>query len=55
MLQFEVDEGRRQGLSSDEREELRKLRRENSRLREEREIFEEGRGTLNPSTQHVTV
>ena len=39
MLQAEVDDGRRQGLTSDEREELRKLRRENARLREEREML----------------
>ena len=38
-LQADVDEGRKQGLASDEREELRKLRRENARLREEREIL----------------
>ena len=37
--QAEVDTGRRQGLSSEEREEIRKLRSENSELRRANEIL----------------
>jgi transposase len=37
--QVEVDDGRTLGLSSDEREELRRLRRENRILAEERDIL----------------
>ena len=37
--QFDVDEGRAPGLTSDEREELRRLRRENRILAEERDIL----------------
>jgi len=38
--QAELDEGtRRDGLKTDEREELGRLRRENARLKEEREIL----------------
>jgi len=37
--QLDVDEGSAEGLSSDEREELRRLRRENARLKQERDLL----------------
>lgn len=37
--QTEIDAGRREGLTTDEREELRRLRRENRILHQEREIL----------------
>jgi transposase len=37
--QAQIDRGEREGLSTQEREELRRLRRENRILREEREIL----------------
>ena len=37
--QEEIDEGEREGLSTDEKEELGRLRRENKVLRQEKEIL----------------
>jgi transposase-like protein len=44
--QIDVEEGKAEGLSSDEREELRRLRRELRIVTEEREILKKSRGLL---------
>lgn len=41
--QDDIDRGRVDGVTTDEQEELSRLRRENRRLREEREILKNGR------------
>ena len=44
--QHEVDEGEREGLTTDEREELSRLRRENKTLRQEREFLKKAPSSL---------
>ena len=39
VLQAEIDKGKEAGIASDEREGVRRLRRENARLREERDTL----------------
>ena len=43
--QVEVDQGRREGLTSEEREEIKKLRRENFELRRANEILKAASGS----------
>lgn len=55
VAQADRDEGKRQdGLTTSEREELARLRRENERLREEREILKKAAAWFAQETEKTT-
>ena len=55
LLQADRDEGRRpDGLTTDERTELQRLRRENARLREERDILKKAAAWFARETGTIT-
>ncbi|MBN2501756.1 MAG: hypothetical protein JXB38_13325 [Anaerolineales bacterium] len=54
MKQAELDDGQRQdGLTTDEKQELARLRRENKRLRQEREILKKAAAWFAQETDSV--
>ena len=52
-LQAEIDEEQRDGLTTEEQDELRRLRRKVKTLRLEREFLKKSRGRFNRSVQHA--
>ena len=52
LRQGDIDSGRTEGLTTDEREELRRLRSENRRLQQEREILKAAAAFFERETDH---
>ena len=52
--QAEIDEGKRDGVTTEDKEELKRLRRENQKLRQEREILKKATAWFAQETNPTT-